>query len=254
MSYGASAYTSSATGNSAIHIGIKLASCCTAAAAAYRCCKLQVCTIKFHTQSILCVDRSQQPPQLKADNTRPSSKDAAERKARAKISYEVWKAENEKSGQAVDDKDQENRGSRHESAPHREHSRRQEASRHDQAAPYRETLRHHESPRRRDTARRREASPADHQPRPARPSPDGRRVTAVPRSLEADRALDRWCDYTFCCPRTCMTCCRHQRVMSRNTALQRQKGQHCCDVQPWSVRKLQVSHTCLALYFCVIPA
>ena len=39
MSYGASAYTSSATGNSAIHIGINLASCCNAAAAAYRCCR-----------------------------------------------------------------------------------------------------------------------------------------------------------------------------------------------------------------------
>ncbi|KAL0025776.1 hypothetical protein WJX77_011147 [Trebouxia sp. C0004] len=135
--------------------------------------------------------RSQQPPQLKADHSRPSSKDAAERKARAKISYEVWKAENEKSGQAVDDKDLENRGSRHESSSHWEHSRRQEASRHDQAAPHRETSRHHESPRRRDGARRRAAAPAHHRPRPARPSPDGRRVTAVPRLLDADRALDR---------------------------------------------------------------
>ena len=209
MSYGASAYTSSATGNSAIHIGIKLASCCTAAAAAYRCCKLQVCTITSHTQSILCLDRSQPLPQLKADNTRPSSKDAAERKARAKISYEVWKAENEKSGQAVDDKDQENRGSRHESAPQREHSRRQEPSRHDQAAPHRETSRHHESLRRRDTARRREASPADHQPRPARPSPDDHRMTEVPR-LWADRALGTGYRYILCLTRTCITCCRQQ--------------------------------------------
>ena len=201
MSYGASAYTSSATGNSAIHIGIKLASCCTAAAAAYRCCKLQVCTITSHTQSILCLDRSQPLPQLKADNTRPSSKDAAERKARAKISYEVWKAENEKSGQAVDDKDQENRGSRHESAPHREHSRRQEPSRHDQAGPHRETSRHHESLRRRDTARRREASPDDH------------RMTEVPR-LWADRALGTGYRYILCLTRTCITCCRQQKYVN----------------------------------------
>ncbi len=208
MSYGARVYTSNATGNSATHIGIKLASCCTAAAAAYRCCKLQLCTITSHTQSIICLDRSQQPPQLKADNTRPSSKDAAERKARAKISYEVWKAENEKSGQAVDDKDQENTGSRHESAPHREHSRRQEPSRYDQAGSHRETLRHHESPHR-DTARRREASPADHQPRPARTSPDDHRMTEVPR-LWADRALGSGYGYILCLARTCITCCRQQ--------------------------------------------
>lgn len=208
-----SAYTSSATGNSATHIGIKLGSCCPAAAAACRCCKPQVCTIKPYTQSILCVDRSQQPPQLKADNIRPSSKDAAESKARAKISYEVWKAENEKSGQAVDDKDQENRGSRHESAPHREHSRRQEPSRHDQAGPHRETSRHHENPRHRDTARRREASLADHQPRPARLSPDDHRMPEVPR-LWADRALGSGYRYILCLTRTCTACCRQQNYVN----------------------------------------